>query len=188
MDTAVAHALTVLRNGKVLVTGGTSAGRYPNETIEASAEIYDPSTGRFTPAGNMNIPRYKHAAELLADGRVLITGGSDQRAWRGKYASAEIYDPAKGVFAPARSMNFERFKLTKAVVLLNNGKMLMAGGAERPEVYDPATGTFQIAAGTVGEGRFFSTATLLSNGKVLIAGGYGEHVEPSSANAWLYQP
>jgi hypothetical protein len=39
----------------------------------------------------MNIRRHKHDAILLRDGRVLITGGTDERDSRGVYASTEIW-------------------------------------------------------------------------------------------------
>jgi hypothetical protein len=186
-----AHALTILKNGTVLVTGGLSAGRYStsNEVVEASAELYDPATGRFLPTGSMTAPRCKHASALLADGRVLVVGGAANGGWRGQYSTAEIYDPPKGAFAPAGNMEFERFKLTRALVLLKDGKVLVAGGAERPEVYDPLTGVFHPVAGAVGNARYFSTATLLPDGTVLIAGGYGTNPgEGSVPQAWLYQP
>jgi hypothetical protein len=67
--------------------------------------------------------------------------------------------------------------------------VLIAGGAERPEIYNPATQTFQPAGGTVGNGRYFSSATLLADGRVLIAGGYGDDAMAGAvANAWIYQP
>ncbi len=182
----VAHTVTLLKDGRVLVAGG-STGRYPNEMIFASAETYDPTTGKFTPTGSMATPRYKHAAVLLADGRVLITGGSDNRAWRGQYASAELYDPKTGKFSPTGDMHLKRFKHPKAVVLLRSGKVLVGGGGERAEVYDPATGTFALAEGNLDIPAHFSTATLLSDGRALLLGGYGNN-DVASARAWLYQP
>jgi hypothetical protein len=86
-------------------------------------------------------------------------------------------------------MEFARFKLTRALVLLKDGKVLVAGGAEHPEVYDPVTGVFHPVAGSVGNARYFSTATLLQDGTVLIAGGYGTNPgEGSVTQAWLYRP
>ena len=95
------HSAVLLQDGRVLVMGGSSAGRYPSAHIEASAEIYDPATGRFSMTGSMNTARHKQAAVLLSDGRVLVVGGSDNRDWRGKYASAELFNPATGRFSPA---------------------------------------------------------------------------------------
>jgi hypothetical protein len=172
----------------VLLTGGSIAGRYPNAQLTSSAEIYDPATGKFTPAGNMRIPRHKHAAVLLDDGRVLIVGGSDNRDWRGKIDSAEIYDPATGKFLDAGRMSAARFKLANAIVRLQNGKVLIAGGAGHAEIFDPASLHFSVVAGPEMDGRYFSTATLLNGGRVLLAGGYGEKVEPSSNGAWIYVP
>jgi hypothetical protein len=137
----------------------------------------------------MNIARYKLAAALLPDGRVLVVGGSDNQDWRGQYASAELYDPATGLFSNNGEMSFKRFKLMHTAVTLTDGRVLIAGGAERPEIYDPARKSFQPVKGTVGEGRYFSTATVLTDGQVLIAGGYGDDpMAGAVANAWLYKP
>ena len=184
----ISFTICALRDGRVLVTGGSVAGRYPNAQLTAAAEIYDPATGRFTPAGSMRIARHKHAAVLLDSGRVLIAGGSDNRDWRGKMNSAEIYDPATGGFSDAGKMSEARFKLTNAIVRLPDGKVLVAGGGGHAEIFDPASLRFSVVAGPEMDGRYFSTATLLSGGRVLLAGGYGENVEPSSNGAWIYMP
>lgn len=183
------HTAVLLKDGRVLVVGGSSAGSYPNSHIEASADIYDPATGRFTMTGRMSVPRHKLAAALLPDGKVLVVGGSDNRDWRGQYASAELYDPATGRFSNDGEMSFRRFKLIQTAVRLPDGRVLVAGGAERPEIYNPATKKFQPVNGTVGESRYFSSATLLNDGRVLIAGGYGDDPMAGAVpNAWLYQP
>ena len=183
------HTAVLLSDGRVLVIGGSSSGRYPNARIEASAEIYDPATGRFSTTGSMMTARHKLAAVLLSDGRVLVVGGSDNRDWRGEYASAEIYDPATGRFTSAGDMNSKRFKLVHGAVRLADGRVLVAGGAERPEIYDPAKKSFQPVNGTVGSSEYFSTVTLLADGRALIVGGYGsDPMAGAVPNAWLYQP
>ncbi len=179
------HTATLLANGKVLIVGG-HRGRRPTITIYSSAEIYDPATGRFTATGNMTRIRHKHEAILLADGRVLIIGGADERDGRAAYTSVEIYNPATGVFTPAGNMNSARYKLQGTAVLLNNGKVLIAGGANRVEVFDPTTNTFSYAAGDMETPRLFATATRLQNGQVLITGGYHDDNNVSS-NAWIYR-
>ncbi|MFN0098650.1 MAG: Kelch repeat-containing protein [Gemmatimonadaceae bacterium] len=176
------YAAVLFLDGRVLVTGGNRSSGH----VLASAEIYDPIIGMFRRIGNMTMIRHKHAATALRDGKVLIIGGSDARDGRGRYASAEVFDPTTGTFVAVNAMNAERFKLPHAVVLLRTGEVLVAGGAERAEVYDPATNRFRISAGSVGADLSFSTATLLRDGRVLISGGYDSRIQPTTG-AWLYR-
>ncbi|HWA92562.1 MAG TPA: hypothetical protein VG889_21200 [Rhizomicrobium sp.] len=184
-----AFAGAVLRDGRVLVTGGWSAGTYPARTIEKSAEIYDPANGRFSPAGSMTVERYKMAAVRLKDGRVLVIGGSDARDWQGISNTTEIYDPATRRFTAAAFMRFARFKLPDGAVLLDDGKVLVVGGAARAEIYDPAANAFAPAGGVALDGFYFSTATKLANDQTLIVGGCGEDPGAGAVrHAWLYRP
>jgi N-acetylneuraminic acid mutarotase len=130
--------------------------------------------------------RHKHEAVLVADGRLLIIGGSDERDGNGAYVSAEIYDPEKRTFSATGNMNSPRYKLQGTVVLLSNGKVLVAGGANRAEVFDPSANTFSYVAGDMETPRLFATATRLNNGQVLITGGYHGSVIVTS-NAWVYR-
>ena len=75
---------TLLSDGRVLIAGGATAGISVGKIL-ASAELYDPTTGRFSPTGSMTTARVGQTATLLSDGRVLIAGG-----W---YSSAELYQP-----------------------------------------------------------------------------------------------
>jgi WD40 repeat protein len=114
-----------------------------------------------------------------------FVGGSDGRDWRGRHASAETFDPAKGAFTVTGNMNQARFKLPEAVVLLRNDKVLIGCSGEQVEIYDPEARAFTAAAGRMDTERFYSTATLLPDGRVLITGGYDSH-SIASAKAWLY--
>jgi hypothetical protein len=70
------HAATLLLDGRVLFTGGV--GRRVDDQpdpVLASAEIWDPTTGLASDAGVSTSNRALHTATLLADGRVLVTGG-----------------------------------------------------------------------------------------------------------------
>lgn len=82
---ATARALqtaTLLKDGTVLVTGGSGA------TPLATAELYDPIAGTFSPTGSMGAAREQHTATLLNDGTVLVTGGVN---YTGDLATAELY-------------------------------------------------------------------------------------------------
>jgi hypothetical protein len=56
----------------------------------ASAELYEPASGTFSPTGSMTVAREYQTATLLTDGRALITGGADGSVYLN---SAELYDP-----------------------------------------------------------------------------------------------
>ena len=176
----LAHTATLLPDGKVLVLGGGSS-----HTALSSAEVYDPATGAFTPAGSMKLPRYKHAAILLKDGHTLIVGGSDERDWRGRYSSAEIYDCKSGRFTPIQSMASQRFKFPSAVVQLDGGNILICGGSKTIEVFDFLMKHFRTVA-DLDESYYYGTASLLNNGSVLIVGGYTDALQ-SSGGAWIYK-
>jgi len=77
---------TLLKDGRVLVTGGDQM----NETALATAEIYDPATGTFSPTGAMLTARTDHDAILLRDGSVLVYGGQNES---GGQPTAELYWP-----------------------------------------------------------------------------------------------
>jgi hypothetical protein len=178
------HTATLLKNGNVLIAGG-HRDRRENVKIYASAEIFDSKTSKFSTTENMKIPRHKHDAVLLFDGKVMINGGSDQRDSRGVYSSAEIYDPDKSQFTFLTNMNFPRYKHKGTTVLLKDKNVLVCGGSDKAEIYNFTNGKFYQLQVSMTSKRLFSCATLLDNGEVLITGGYDEDNRTSSG-AWLY--
>ena len=88
IDARWSHTATLLPDGRVLVTGS-----YINSgESRASAELYDPTSGRWTATGSMDLGRDGRTATLLPDGRVLVAGDYNYES----RASAELYDPAVG--------------------------------------------------------------------------------------------
>ena len=96
------HTATLLANGQVLVAGGyeltyeTTNGGWRVKSMGqlASADLYDPVTGRFVPTGSMTIASSGQTATLLFDGRVLIAGGvKDTSTGSGAVTAAELYQP-----------------------------------------------------------------------------------------------
>lgn len=136
------HSATLLRDGRVLVAGGNDGfGEVGN------AIIFDPASPSWTPTssgGNdMLIPRLRHTATLLPNGKVLISGGVT--ALGGAIQLNEGFDvdfttwQAQGRMIAAKGYH--------ATVLLPNGNLLNVGGFDglsyltasevQPFSYDP---------------------------------------------------
>jgi len=89
-EARVEHTATPLPDGRVLVVGGVGrVGRRFDDL--ASAEVWDPATRTFAPAGSLTQGRSYHTATPLPDGRVLVIGGEDSD---GALASAEVWNPS----------------------------------------------------------------------------------------------
>ena len=128
----VLHTATLLNTGQVLIAGGSS-NLGSASTPPAYEELYDPATQTFLRTGALNAPRIFYNAVLLADGTVLLAGGGAPNNLTGLFgqsfppqATAEIYNPATGLFAFTANMNFQRAAFT--ATLLPNGSILAAGG------------------------------------------------------------
>src|SRR6202030_4398463 len=67
------HTATVLPNGRVLLAGGGLGDWWDGFVPISEAELFDPSTGTSTITGTT--PRIWATATLLANGKVLMTGG-----------------------------------------------------------------------------------------------------------------
>lgn len=82
---------TLLPNGKVLVSGGSSNDEDASTAV-LRAELYDPAANTFSPAESMEFPRLYHSNTiLLPDATVLAVGGNPQR---GVYEHhIEVYSP-----------------------------------------------------------------------------------------------
>jgi hypothetical protein len=142
----------------------------------------------------MHSARAFHTATLLADGQVLVAGGTlvavvgdESSTVPGSVlASAELYDPAANTWRAAAPM--ASAATNQSATLLSDGRVLVIGGIDRfldsawgtapaeglgsAEVFDPATGSWSQVPGMLYR-RISPSATLLPNGQVLVVGDNG---------------
>ena len=185
LSDAYGTTVTLLTNGKVLVTGCSDA--YGQCSVGVT-ELFDPQSGTFGVTGPMMAnyyPDYGYTATLLTDGRVLFLGSGDFG-----FADAEVYDPAAGTFASIGGAVSSPFgaasRLTDGTVLIAGGQLVGGNGSTGAELYVPATGMFE-SAGEMTAGRNSPTATPLPDDTILVTGGFSVWPNPTSS-AEVYQP
>lgn len=119
-----AHTATLLKDGKVLVTGGFS----PSGELD-SAEIYDPAAGRWEETKALSGPRTFHAAALLPDGTVLVSGGqvgNSGSVLSSTLPTAALFDTAAGTWARVTDLGTPR--TAHSATVLADGRLIVTGG------------------------------------------------------------
>jgi hypothetical protein len=184
--------VTLLRNGKVLVTSGLQA------------ELYDTNTGTWSITGSLNASHNEAyggaSATLLADGRVLLAGGSD--SYRPPLGE-EVYDPTAGTWSLTNRLNAARS--FHSATLLNNGRVLVAGGVDggldgcdallsggilhSAELYDPATDPIPvpiagITRASVSGKNLFVLGENFYPGAVILLNGEEQKTKSDDQNQW----
>jgi hypothetical protein len=122
--------IVALPDGRVVLAGG-SPDQESREQL-ASVEIFDPATNTFAAAGSLAQSRSGHQLTLLADGRILVSGGYHlefpvgQELVSDRNPGLEIYDPATGIARPVAQLS-DRANAWAAPVLLPDGRVFIPG-------------------------------------------------------------
>lgn len=205
---------TLLPDGDVLAIGGSHSepAPFPADkiyTLLASVEEYDPTTDTWSEVASMGHARMNEAETLMADGEVLVVGGTyevnsgENDEWD-SLRSAESYDPATNRWSVRAPALLPRAQ--DAATPMPNGDVLVVGGydcggiaclgyggsgdccgASSAEVYDPTHNAWEFTDPVLAGNEH--TATLLPGGGVLVTGG---NVGPVSgyelSSAEIYAP
>ena len=152
-------------------------------STEISAEIYDPTSQRWTPTGNMAFIQHHPTATLLPVGpvsvcgpncgKVLVVGTPATIAGKTSPADAEIYDPRSGTWTPTASTEHTRDE--PASVVLHTGRVLVTGTVSDlapgtivgAELFDPATATWATTGNAEPYPNAGETVTVLADGRAL---------------------
>lgn len=127
------------------------------------------------PPSVVPIPRTDHSTTMLADGTVLVAGGT----YLGILSDAQIFNMGTNSWSETGSLIIPR---TKHAAAMMGGQVLVCGGIylgemSDVEVYDPASGTWNTVA-PMNIPRFGHSAAAM-NGGVLVYG--GENLGPTAS-------
>jgi hypothetical protein len=165
------HNAVLLNDGEVLVAGGLDPNACCGAPPLATAELFNPATGEWTPTGSMGTGRENFVLIALANGKVLAAGGNIYPG----LTSAELYDPGPGTWSPTGS-TVEGLQESEAV-LLPNGEVFAFGNHE---IYNPIMGTWSTAPSPPTNSGTVDFMTLLPSGQVWV-GNIDELFNPSTA-------
>ena len=189
-----AATVTLLPNGLVLAAGGEDYGY--GEFGLAGAELYHPTTGKWTMTGYLNEARQYASAVLLTDGQVLVSGGynwtTNDSTWS-FLTSSELYNPTTGTWTVTGTMNFSGIYNTSTV--LSNGPVLVVGGynssgasISNAQLYLPPArittyaGEFSLAGTYSGDGGAATSAGLSSPAGVAVDGAGNLYIADAANN------
>ena len=176
------HVAGLLDNGRVLVAGGQTLPGH-GRGIVGTALLFDPATNAWSGVGDLQVARYKAAMAPLKDG-ALVIGGQTADDAAARLPSTERFDPATNGFTAGPTMSEPRYKISDAVVVLRDGRVVVAGGFGVDVLY----GNEVRPIGPPGSvERQFPAAAELLDGTVLVTGGYSERTEVT-ASAVLVRP
>jgi RHS repeat-associated protein len=181
-------------SGRVLIAGGSN--NTAGTTSVNTAQLYSPTGGTWSAAGNLNVARHGHPATKFADGRVLVGGGLGGTT---TLASAAIYNPASGSGSwvattgplPPTGQKFHTATLLQTSNMQLNNKVLSVGGNSGTVtlaavyLFDPPQSAFSTLA-SMPSPREAHTTTVLANGKLLVAG--GRNGSTTVATAAIFDP
>jgi len=201
------HTATLLGDGRILVVGGaTHLVTYHNGDFHAEGrylntiELYDVRTGTARPfSATLKVPRRGHTATLLADGRVLVIGGTWQKRTEIIDVTAETVTWGPVVGTPREDHRTTRLVdgPSPAGVPIHRdagGRLLVTGGTatigkatsvDVAEIYDPQTESFRTVTARMNRAREDHTADLLPDGRVLITGGEDNAAGPDGRDIVL---
>ena len=161
------HVAAGLPDGSVLITAGATV----DGTMLQTAVLFDPATASVSSVpGHLHTARVHASATTMLDGRVLVAGGSNGTA---ELASAEIYDRYSQSFSIAATQMSVGRQGHSAVLLPDNGGVLVAGGTSNGvaqagvDLFLPAVFPDPFS---YGEGEFASTGAMTAARTGAVAG------------------
>lgn len=192
------HGASLMNNGKVLISGGFQVFNLTDllgflTGVQASSEVFDPTTDTFAAGPTMLEPRALHTSTAMSNGQVLIAGGLSVIP----IVNIPTISNTAYAYTPGGSFGLPKFfsggRLAHSAVALPNGKVMLVGGLTidftnvltsgditqlvigtlaDTQIYTPSLfGSFATVGG-LSVGRAGAGVIALGDGGALIAGGF----------------
>ncbi|MGC8635074.1 MAG: kelch repeat-containing protein [Candidatus Limnocylindrales bacterium] len=165
---------------------------------QASASALAPGSGAaqasttWQPTAPLAQARWGQGSATLADGRVLVVGGTLTTTSIGALASVELYDPASGSWQSLAPMDEAR--AYPLVVPLEDGRILVAGGARdkaplaSTEIFDPGTDSWSFGPSMTMRRSVFAGVRLADGRVLVVGGGTTTSSGPATRSAEIFDP
>ena len=194
------HGAALLSDGLVAIIGGgdsDSMGLPSGNDVLATVDLFDPASGHISAGPSLMTGRGFLQSAVLADGRVLVAGGTAMGG--GSVLDAEMLDKAHTAFTSAGTLAAGHSLF--AMTTLTTGDVFLAGGVSdsaieaSAERFDPMANQWTPLP-SMSTGRAFIAIAPLAKGGVLAAGGIGgtgaflssSETLAGGAAAWVHGP
>ncbi len=167
----------LMPNGKILMAGPLKTIRWLDfNGVGSSVDI-----GFRTPDANRH--RKLGASVQFLPGKILFTGGRDDRYSPSVWNSAIVIDATSGTPVATTTGNMNYARAFQNLVILPNGEVMVlggntsgikfsdSGGVTVPEIWNPTTGLWRTVAAQAVPRGYHVAAVLLRDGRVMISGG-----------------
>lgn len=176
----ILHTASLLRDGGVMFAGGAT-GLHPDKpglNVVGDVELF--RDGKVASLPPLRVARARHTATALADGSIMVAGGSDGNG--AALDAVEIWNPASQAWHGAVPLASRRHSHTATI--LDDGRVLIAGGVgdkgqplASVEIWNPQTRTWSVGEALPYPLRGHA-AVRLASGDVLVAGGHWTRAAP----------
>jgi Protein of unknown function (DUF3443)/Kelch motif len=173
------HSAVLLDDGTVLVVGGEATAS-PSATIPVPVH-YFPGSNFWGAVQPEKTPRYSDAVTKLADGEVLVAGGTNSSG--SLLNTAETFNPSGSVWTVVTG-TLPNAASGQVATLMRDGRVIIAGGTSSTvATFDYSTGQF-TAGGTLPSNNFTgpgSTAIVVQSASNVLPLGAGPGIATSAA-------
>jgi galactose oxidase len=152
-----------------------------------NAQTWDPATGTVTTVAKVGYNLFCSGHSLVADGKILVTGGHISN--NHGLADASYYNPSNNTWTRLPDMNAGRWYPTN-VTLANGNVVVLSGDDENaarnkiPQVWQVGSNSWRTLSTASLSLSLYPAAFLAPNGKVFVATSTSRYLDHSGTGSW----